>query len=259
MNDSAHWEVQYARFFNFPLSLSSTPTSSFLRPIFASKKQRLKGTWLSSSSSNVSVDILFYNQTLSQPTLVVSLNERIYEEHYISKLNFTWPKGSDVSECSLRESRVIFASYRDDMGQIQKFALRYASSTESRKFMELLKCLKEGRDCSRGMPRCVFTGGIDEEHSPLRQPSINHEHGLNSCLEEAVQDHAVGGTDVALPQSYSALLADCCTETDIGVSQAPTEANLKRFLKEKRLADNFLDLMDMMDSVIIGLGGGLAM
>lgn len=111
MNDSAHWEVQYARFFNFPLSLSSTPTSSFLRPIFASKKQRLKGTWLSSSSSNVSVDILFYSQTPSQPTLVVSLNERIYVSGCISTVwSCVWMKISPIQLFSANVSCGLYAN-----------------------------------------------------------------------------------------------------------------------------------------------------
>ncbi|XP_021733562.1 protein POOR HOMOLOGOUS SYNAPSIS 1-like isoform X1 [Chenopodium quinoa] len=304
MINNVYWKIQYARFFNFPITSSSTPTSSFLRPIYAGRKDRLKGTWVPSSSSNVSLHILLFDLSFSEPTLVVSLGESIYEEHYISKLNFTWPQGSDDSGCALRGSRVIFASYRDGMGQIQKFVLRFSSSKESQEFMESLKSVKERRNCS-SLSLSVLNEGVNEEHTPLRLPSINQEHdpyscseGVDeehrplllpsiiqehdpySCSEEAAQDLAVGNTDVALPQSFSALLADCCTETNLGIPQVPAE-DLNRFYKEvsfrsltmsiiqlldaspsctlqKRGADKILDMLDMMDSVIIELGGNLA-
>ncbi|XP_021860600.1 protein POOR HOMOLOGOUS SYNAPSIS 1 [Spinacia oleracea] len=258
MTENAHWKIQYARFFNFPQTHSSTTTScSLLRPLYAGKRNRVKGTWLPSSSSNVSLHILFFDHSFSEPTLVVSLDENIYEEHYISKLNFTWPQGINGSGC-VRKSRVVFASYRDGMGQIQKFALRFFSFIESQKFMESLKCLKEQRNGSNGLPQRMITEGSNEEHTPFWGPSINQEHVPYSCPEPAAQGHAVGSTDVALPQSFTSLLADCCTGIDLGVPQVPAEVDLNHFFKEKKGADKFLDMVDMMDTVIIGMGGNLA-
>uniref|UniRef100_A0A803L8H7 LOB domain-containing protein n=1 Tax=Chenopodium quinoa TaxID=63459 RepID=A0A803L8H7_CHEQI len=181
------------------------------------------------------------------------------EEHYISKLNFTWPQGSDDSGCALRGSR------------IQKFVLRFSSSKESQEFMESLKSVKERRNCS-SLSLSVLNEGVNEEHTPLRLPSINQEHdpyscseGVDeehrplllpsiiqehdpySCSEEAAQDLAVGNTDVALPQSFSALLADCCTETNLGIPQVPAE-DLNRFYKEVSFRSLTMSIIQLLDA-----------
>ncbi|KAJ4840646.1 hypothetical protein Tsubulata_033202 [Turnera subulata] len=49
--------------------------------------------------------------------LRVSFLGKIYEEHYTSKLLFSWPQVGCQDDFPIRGSRVVFASYRDRSGQ----------------------------------------------------------------------------------------------------------------------------------------------
>ncbi|KAI8527012.1 hypothetical protein RHMOL_Rhmol12G0043500 [Rhododendron molle] len=110
------WEVQYARFFNYPHPpLSSTHPS--LTPIRASARNRVKGNWISSSSSSTASLALATDHTGSGFIITVTLLGKIYEEHYISKLHFSWPRVSCVAGFPTRGTRVVFVSYRDSLGQ----------------------------------------------------------------------------------------------------------------------------------------------
>ncbi|KAK6920652.1 hypothetical protein RJ641_014330 [Dillenia turbinata] len=114
-----HWEIQYSRFFEYPprpRALHPHSSTWSLRPLPESRRNLSKGTWISSSPSSTSfLDLIYYNA--SQWTLIVSLQEKIYEEHFISKLHFSWPQVSCVQDCPVRGSRVVFASYKDSEGQ----------------------------------------------------------------------------------------------------------------------------------------------
>lgn len=43
--------------------------------------------------------------------------DMLQEEHYISKLHFSWPHVSCVAGFPTRGTRVVFVSYRDGLGQ----------------------------------------------------------------------------------------------------------------------------------------------
>ncbi|KAH9623472.1 hypothetical protein KSS87_022149 [Heliosperma pusillum] len=65
-------------------------------------------------------------------------------------------------------------------------------------------------------------------------------------------------TDVPFPDSFTALLADCFTAADLGVSQASPEIDLKGFLSAANKGDKpFLDLLEKLDNIVVGLGGDL--
>ncbi|CAN1335092.1 hypothetical protein LINPERPRIM_LOCUS36624 [Linum perenne] len=115
-NTGGQWLIHYARFFNFPALQPTCPSLVSLRS--RSRNNTSSGTWLSSSSM-VSL------QLLRQPidadgfrlVLLVSSQGKIYEEHCISKLHFSWPQISCLEATSLRGSRAVFASYGDGRGQ----------------------------------------------------------------------------------------------------------------------------------------------
>ncbi|KAK9747871.1 hypothetical protein RND81_02G020300 [Saponaria officinalis] len=222
---SSEWNIHYSKFFTFPNTISSSPPTSLLRPISSGRKRRLQGTW---------------------------------EEHYVSKLNFLRPKGYGLDESSVKGCRVIFACYRDIMGQVQKFAMRFSSSQECQKFMEMLKCLKDGNEAtfSSVMLSSVFSEG---EHIHTRQ-AVNHEHAL--VAYRGSQQEAFGcdpeSSNMAFPENCTALLANCFTSNDPDAFQAPAEIDLKLFLGAGSKADKpFIDLLEKMDNIIVGLVGDL--
>ncbi|CAN0890405.1 hypothetical protein LINGRAHAP2_LOCUS16414 [Linum grandiflorum] len=115
-NDTVQWWIHYARFFNFPALQSTCPT---LVPLSSKARNNLSsGTWLPSSSM---VSLQLIRQPIDSDgfrlVLLVSSQEKIYEEHYISKLHFAWPQISCLEASSLRGSRAVFASYGDGVGQ----------------------------------------------------------------------------------------------------------------------------------------------
>ncbi|KAJ4961607.1 hypothetical protein NE237_021517 [Protea cynaroides] len=246
------WEVEFSRFFNFP-SLPST--SLVLKPLRKSIISRLKGTWLSSSST-ASLNLLSYHST-PELILVVSLRGKIYEEHFVSNLHFSWPQVSSVYQCSTRGSRVVFASYRDSIGQIQKFALRFSTSSEAEKFINVLKeSLKDLINI--GYPRGNFKSEISsesvfsssnglqcraEKDASYMTPEVSYvtphatytsqmllldnEASQTTCLLEPAPDNDFEGIFAALPPSFTALLANCCTEAEQERPKLPEEVDLK--------------------------------
>eukprot|EP00268_Persea_americana_P012651 TRINITY_DN15397_c1_g1_i5.p1 TRINITY_DN15397_c1_g1~~TRINITY_DN15397_c1_g1_i5.p1 ORF type:complete len:323 (-),score=53.50 TRINITY_DN15397_c1_g1_i5:498-1466(-) len=128
-----HWNVEFSRFFNFPRILSS---SINLKPL-PQCKTRSKGTWLSSSSSSPSLTVSLIPKP--EPMLFVSMQGKTLEEHFVSNLHFSWPQVSCTTDCPTRGSRVVLASFRDCLGQIQKFALRFYTGNDSQRFMDAVK------------------------------------------------------------------------------------------------------------------------
>ncbi|GJW86165.1 hypothetical protein Tco_0161505 [Tanacetum coccineum] len=66
-------------------------------------------------------------------------NESFQEEHYISKLKFTWPQVACLFGYPARGSKVVFMSYKDRVGQIHKFSLRFATLYETERFINSVK------------------------------------------------------------------------------------------------------------------------
>ncbi|CDP12755.1 unnamed protein product [Coffea canephora] len=150
------FQIDYSVFFNYTTTSSYQNSRSLLqkeknnnynqvdeRLIPHTKKRgRSKGgAWLSSSSSSTASLFLFRYTCHSPLVLLISLAGRIQEEHFISKLHFSWLQLSCASG-----SRVVLASYKDSVGQasfhtliIQKFAMRFVNSLESQSFIESLK------------------------------------------------------------------------------------------------------------------------
>ncbi|KAJ0250603.1 Protein POOR HOMOLOGOUS SYNAPSIS 1 [Hirschfeldia incana] len=121
------WLISFARFIPFPSSPSPYPG---LVPL---GKRELSsspiGTWLSTSFSKVYLTLVD-EVNRSDVILSVELAGKILEEHYISKLNFSWPHMTCVSGFPPRGSRVIL---------MQKFALRFSTCDAAVTFVAALK------------------------------------------------------------------------------------------------------------------------
>ncbi|KAK9277831.1 hypothetical protein L1049_027388 [Liquidambar formosana] len=250
----AHWEIQYSRFFNYPTSA----TSLCLKPLPKSKVIRCRGTWISSSSSSTVSLHLLAHHSLPEVVLVVSLLGKIHEEHFISKLNFSWPQVSCFTERPVRGSRVVFASYRDHVGEIQKFAMRFSTPSDSQTFINTLKeSLKDARNVellssdlgsgisfqselisSNGVhyradgglsyvnPVGNDTPPVQKNYTASMQPSLNYQSMRYTCSEETTLAYDLDGTCATLPPSFTSLLADCCSEGEEEPLSVPEEVDL---------------------------------
>ncbi|XP_024995359.1 protein POOR HOMOLOGOUS SYNAPSIS 1 [Cynara cardunculus var. scolymus] len=137
-----HWEVQYARFFYCP-SLSSSAGTGGHHPSLIPLVRKPKGLWISSFTSLPCLKLITTTTDDSHDSrsiiLTVDLVDKVVEEHYISKLHFTWPQTSCLSGYPPRGSKTVFMSYKDHIGQIQKFAVRFHTIDEALRFINSLK------------------------------------------------------------------------------------------------------------------------
>ncbi|XP_018509768.1 protein POOR HOMOLOGOUS SYNAPSIS 1 isoform X3 [Brassica rapa] len=135
-SETSRWLISFARFIPFPSSPSPYPG---LVPL--GKRERSSspiGTWLSTSFSKVYLTLVD-EVNGSDAILSVELASKILEEHYISKLNFSWPHMTCVSGFPSRGSRAILVSYMDSENEIQKFALRFSTCDAAVTFVAALK------------------------------------------------------------------------------------------------------------------------
>ncbi|XP_068649380.1 protein POOR HOMOLOGOUS SYNAPSIS 1-like [Aristolochia californica] len=223
IKDRCHWTVEYARFFAIPLASSF---SGHLK-LKSRKRNISRGTWLLASDS-ASVFILSDSLT----TLVVLLRGKIYEDHFVANINFSWPHVSCSPNCPLLGSRVIFASYKDGCGLIQKFALRFAEASEVQKFLDAIKESsrdafdKSSKDDIGSQTTSGFENIAPNEH-PHRMDEVSSHtapYGFYRpatpvyCEEQEYSQtpnhpnnlHPVGPS--SLPPSFTSLLSECATD-----------------------------------------------
>ncbi|ESQ35781.1 hypothetical protein EUTSA_v10007956mg [Eutrema salsugineum] len=135
-SEFSRWLIGFARFVPYP---SYPSTYQGLIPL---GKRELNpsphGTWLSTSSSTVSLQLVD-ELDRSDVILSVELGGKVLEEHYISKLNFSWPQMTCVSGFPPRGSRAILVSYKDSANETQKFALRFSTCDAAVTFVVALK------------------------------------------------------------------------------------------------------------------------
>nr|DAD34485.1 TPA_asm: hypothetical protein HUJ06_005125 [Nelumbo nucifera] len=264
-----HWEVEYSRFFNLPPPSSST--SLTLKPLGTSKRSRCKGTWISSSST-AALHLLTYHPS-PEVIVVVTLRGKIHV--------------SCVYQCPTRGSRVVFASYRDCEGQIQKFALRFSTSCEAERFINALKeRLKDivniryplgnfGSEISSQselISSSVLQNRTDEELSCLTpvdtytpqtaQPNYKGEQQTCSQEPEPEVDHNFDGTFESLPPSFTALLTSCSSEAEQDTAekqQVAEEVDLKSQITKYMSDTCFSEMLNKVEKVIFQMGGELAL
>ncbi|XVE85133.1 hypothetical protein DITRI_Ditri17bG0067600 [Diplodiscus trichospermus] len=127
------WQVHFACFITYPSLTSTCPSLVPLRQYRAPL-----GNWIATSFPSASLQII-NDCSSSETILAVCLSGKILEEHYISKLHFSWPQVQCIPEFPVRGSRAVFVSYKDSADKIQKFALRFSTLHEAESFMNALK------------------------------------------------------------------------------------------------------------------------
>ncbi|KAG9455941.1 hypothetical protein H6P81_000449 [Aristolochia fimbriata] len=215
--DRCSWSVEYARFFADNLTLSCCGR---LKPS-SSKTKNSRGTWLPASGS-ASVFIL----SDCVATLAVSLRGRIYEEHLISCLNFSWPQVSCSPQSPLWGSRVVFVSYKDACDLIQKFALRFAESSEAQKFLDAVK---------EGSRDAINISQKDDITSQITSGFENTAPSDHLCRIDEISSHA------APYGLYTPATPVYCDELEC--SQAPKYVNNFHSVEPSSLPPSFTSLL----------------
>ncbi|KAJ6845551.1 protein POOR HOMOLOGOUS SYNAPSIS 1 [Iris pallida] len=111
--EKAEWEADYSRFFNFP---RPSPTATGILHPLPKGKRRSRGTWLSAATP-AAVRVARPRSGGGHAVLSVSVLGVVVEEHFVSKLHFSWPQVSCVPQCPVRGIRAVFLSYRNCSGQ----------------------------------------------------------------------------------------------------------------------------------------------
>ncbi|XP_020087955.1 protein POOR HOMOLOGOUS SYNAPSIS 1-like isoform X1 [Ananas comosus] len=270
---AAHWEVEYARFFNFPRrSPSSSAAAALLRPL-RKKKLRSGGTWIAAASA-ASLRLVA-RRPASVAVLSVSIGDDVIEEHFVSNLHFSWPQVSRDTQCPIRGSRVVLLSYRDSSNEIQKFAMRFLTGSSAETFVN---CVKE---CSRDTMDILLPGsdfvGDDSSASEYNASSRLH-YGYN---EMSNSGEAVGINEEQEDLSCQPLLANnietifsnfpcsfteqpnsCANDNGKGAEgqlKLTEEADLKSLVEKYSADASFYDMLLKLDKVIDHLGGDLAL
>ncbi|XP_069153977.1 protein POOR HOMOLOGOUS SYNAPSIS 1 isoform X1 [Solanum lycopersicum] len=279
-----HWEVQYARFIVCPASPHSSH-SSLISLSSIGRKDGKRGKWISSAS----IVSLKLRTSSFDPNggfiLVVSLGDRILEEHYISRLMFSWPQVSCVSGFPARGSRAILVSYRDSVGQIQKFILRFLTIYEIENFMNVLKgkldnanpqlipCAEfdsaissqsefnplDGASHRCGFLRenkgwiCAASGDSAPNYMPL---NLAPEFSQDSHKEETKLSREADEILSAFPPSFTSFLTNCCPEIDQVAAQSSMtkEVDLKDQIAKYLEDSSFQDMLVKIEKVIHELG-----
>ncbi|KAL3337254.1 hypothetical protein AABB24_029756 [Solanum stoloniferum] len=274
-----HWEVQYARFIVCPASPHSSHSSLISRSSIG-RKYGKRGKWISSAS----IVSLKLRTNSFDPNggfiLVVSLCDRILEEHYISRLMFSWPQVSCVSGFPARGSRAILVSYRDSVGQIQKFILRFLTIYEIENFMNVLKGKLDNAN-PQPLPCAEFDSAISSqsEFNPLDGASHRDNEGWictasgdstphyipltlapefsqDSHKEEMKLSSEADEILSAFPPSFTSFLTNCCPEIDKVAAQSSMtkEVDLKDQIAKYLEDSSFQDMLVKIEKVIHELG-----
>ncbi|XP_059448432.1 protein POOR HOMOLOGOUS SYNAPSIS 1 isoform X2 [Corylus avellana] len=284
------WEIQFARFFSYPTLSSTCPD---LVPLTIKvRKQRRQGTWVSSSSSAVLE--LAHDLSGSETILTVCFRGRNLEQHYVSKLHFSWPQVSCLSGYPARGIRVVFVSYKDHVGEIQKFALRFSTNCETQIFINALKdILKDARDfapltsnlgseilsqsefmSSNGHPDRACEEDLSfmdtvQAYTPQMSPSFNTEVEQHSSEQEKKTDqekqtavcHEIVEMVAALPPSFTSLLTNCYSEVTQGATKSSVckEVDLKSQIMRYMEDSSFQDMLMRVEKVISEMGGNMTL
>ncbi|XP_054825499.1 protein POOR HOMOLOGOUS SYNAPSIS 1-like isoform X1 [Prosopis cineraria] len=274
------WEINFARFFAYPsITISCSdpvPLPTCLR------NRRPGGSWISSPS--IAFCRLINDYSNSDVIITIYFNDEVLEEHYVSKLHFSWPQVSCASGFPARGIKTVLVSYRDSVGEIQKFGMRFPSFYDAQSFIDTLKGILEDKKGPE-TPNTDFGSEISSQsefmssnkHShrageelstitpfdtyiPKMPPSSNNEGNRYSGTQEkeTTAGHNFEGVYPALPPSFTSLLMDCSE-----ISQARQNVSKEIDIKSqivKYMEDSFFqDILSKVEKVMNEIGGDMSL
>uniref|UniRef100_A0A803PGU4 Poor homologous synapsis 1 PH domain-containing protein n=1 Tax=Cannabis sativa TaxID=3483 RepID=A0A803PGU4_CANSA len=180
------WEIEFSRFFSYPLLSSTSPHLLPLPPYL--RNRRPFGTWITSMSP-AWLQLL---HTPSHPSVILTvlLGGEMQEEHYVTKLNFAWPHASCISGFPARGTKVVIVSYRDSVGEVQKFALRFSTICETEAFLGSIKDILNGASDNVPLNNEVGSAISSQSHfMPSNTPS--HRAAEDMKMMTSVQAYSL--------------------------------------------------------------------
>lgn len=262
------WEVHFSRFFGYPPISSTCPD---LVPLPTKvRNRRPAGNWVSSSLPALLQ--LVHDQSISEVLLTVCFSGKVLEEHYVSKLQFVWPQVSCNPGFPARGTRVVFISYRDCVGEVQKFALRFLSVDEAQRFMNSLKeIFNIGRDIE---PLNIDMGSEISAESefmssniPLSRvstdlnimppsqtcttqisPSLNNQAKPYLRTQEVKNIHNFQRNFPAFPPGFTSMLSDCHPAVEQGEAKSTVSEAVN--LNSQILAPSFTSWLSNSHPVV---------
>ncbi|GLT36608.1 hypothetical protein SLA2020_109750 [Shorea laevis] len=273
------WEVAFARFIAHPSLPLPSPT---LKPLSNSRRfYPLGGTWISTSSPTASLQITA-DSSVSDAVLTVCFLKKILEEHYLSKLQFTWPQVSCVSGYPDRGSRSVFVSYKDAQGRMEKFAMRFSTTLEVESFINAIEeNLKDESQTehldhdlgsristqselisSNRLPSSACREELsivtpDDAYTPQMTASWDYEVEQHSHTQETSLSHNSQGIFPTLPPGFTSLVANCCSKAEQAEKKprASEDIDLKSQIA-KYMEDSSLHVMlTKVEQIINEIGG----
>ncbi|KAG8498536.1 hypothetical protein CXB51_004977 [Gossypium anomalum] len=313
------WQVHFARFIVYP-SLPSTCPSLVPK---SRRGRASSGNWIATSSPAASLQIIS-DLSSSETILSICLGGKILiggllsslihdlisfgfaskivfycykeivfcyleqEEHYISKLHFSWPQIQCIPEIPARGSRAVFVSYKDGADQIQKFALRFSTHHESESFMNAVK--EEFRGDAETEPLnadfgsdsspqsdFISSNGLpsranqessdlnpDGSYTPQMSPGLSYEIRQQSFDQDEMLTNNAEGIFPPLPPSFSSLLTNCCPTAEKAANQptASQEIDLKsqivRYMEDSSFQETtFTDMLTKVEKIISEVGADM--
>ncbi|XP_038694391.1 protein POOR HOMOLOGOUS SYNAPSIS 1-like isoform X3 [Tripterygium wilfordii] len=254
------WQVAFSRFFTFP---SLTSTSSSLVPLPKNRRDTkgIKGTWISTSSPTVSLQLL-NSHSKSDVILNVSLRETVLEEHYVSKLHFSWPQVTCVPGYPSRGTRAVFVSYKDSVGEeilkdvqeIEPLSSNFRSVISSQS-----EFVPSNKTSSRACQEELSIMNSLTTYSPQMQESLNHEVEQCSYKQETALNHNAADTMSALPPSFASFLTNCYPEINQPAANPieSEEVDLKSQIVKYMEESSFQEMLMKVEKVISEMGDDL--
>ncbi|KAL6566521.1 hypothetical protein OROGR_002136 [Orobanche gracilis] len=264
------WQVEYSRFINYS-SFNCKRTHPSLSPI--TKKRPTSGTWLSTAAASLKITYHRSSTGLDSAVIVLSLRSGVLEEHYLCKMHFSWPQVSCVSGFPGRGSRAVFVSYKDGVGQVRKFALRFSTNYETERFMNIVKEILE----TESPPLLLgpqFNSALSSQadaissDGPTKTNDVNWQcetsednstqlffarsdvnEAQDSVSHETIGDDKIADEMPVFPPSFTQLMKNCHP----AVSEAkPTESvdDLKTQFMQYLEGTSFKELLATVENVV---------
>ncbi|XP_019059275.1 PREDICTED: protein POOR HOMOLOGOUS SYNAPSIS 1 isoform X2 [Tarenaya hassleriana] len=274
-SSSSRWLIGFARFVPYPYASSSLP---LLVPLTEKIRHRSpRGTWMSASPASATVSFrISADASISDAILAVELDGKVLEEHYTSKLNFSWPQMSCVAGFPPRGSRAIFVSYKDSANEIQKFALRFATCDAAETFVETLKEKVKGLGEVAGTQKSDYKSEISFESDRMSSNKIIPRESkedpeivipLDSYIPEMPPrieyeveqqvglSHIPNKASTALPPSFTTLLSECFSQANQDPTTVKENSDLKLQIMRYMEDSSFQDMLLKVDKIIDEIGG----
>ncbi|GAY36262.1 hypothetical protein CUMW_020990 [Citrus unshiu] len=195
-------QIHYSRYFAFPNpSLSSTYPS--LVPL---QIRRKRGTWISTSSPDASLHII-YGSSTSDTILSVYFGEKILIQKFALRFSTNYEAESFVNVLletlkNKDEPEPLYSDFQSEISSRSEFMS--SSILPSRACEEEL-----------GIMTSVDT------YTPEMPPSLNNEVDQPSCNQETNVNHVYEGLYPTLPPSFTSLITNCCSGVKEGWFPVP--------------------------------------